>query len=101
LPLPPASSPFPYTTLFRFRTLGHARFMDLLMTGDLLTAAQALDAGVVSRVVADDEVTETATTLARRLADGPTDSFARLKTLVREDRKSTRLNSSHVSNSYA
>lgn len=69
------------------RTLGHARFMDLLMTGDLLTAAQALDAGVVSRVVGDDEVTETATTLARRLADGPTDSYARLKTLVRQGRE--------------
>lgn len=64
--------------------LGNARFMDLLMTGDLLTAEQALAAGVVSRVVEDGEVWGEAYRLAKELEQGPTESFRRLKTLVRE-----------------
>lgn len=66
------------------RAIGRTRFMDLLMTGGMLTADEALACGVVSRVVDDAEVAAAATALAKQLADGPTGSYARLKTLVRE-----------------
>ena len=66
------------------RTIGRTRFMDLLMTGGMLTADEALAGGVVSRVVDDAEVHATATALAEQLAAGPTSSYARLKALVRD-----------------
>jgi cyclohexa-1,5-dienecarbonyl-CoA hydratase len=41
---------------------------ELLFTGDTITAARALEAGLVSRVVADDAVEAEALALARRMA---------------------------------
>lgn len=66
------------------RTIGRARFMDLLMTGGFLTADEALACGVVSRVVDDADVASAAASLAAQLASGPTSSFGRLKALVRD-----------------
>ncbi|WP_024795683.1 enoyl-CoA hydratase/isomerase family protein [Tomitella biformata] len=66
------------------RAIGRTRFMDLLMTGGMLTADEALACGVVSRVVDDAEVHETAAQLAGQLAAGPASSYARLKALVRD-----------------
>ena len=43
------------------RAVGKARAMDLILTGRRLTAAEAFDAGLVSRVVPSAEVLETAT----------------------------------------
>jgi cyclohexa-1,5-dienecarbonyl-CoA hydratase len=48
--------------------LGPARAAELLYTGDSLTAAQALAAGLVVRVVPDDGVDEDALALASRIA---------------------------------
>lgn len=66
------------------RTIGRVRFMDLLMTGGMLTADEALACGVVSRLVDDADVAETATALAKQLSEGPSSSYARLKNLVRD-----------------
>jgi enoyl-CoA hydratase/carnithine racemase len=43
----------------------------LLMTGDLVTADEALRIGLVNRVVPDGQALEAANELARKLADGP------------------------------
>ena len=55
-----------------------------MLLGDRVTAAQALDWGIVHRVVPEAEVDETATALARRLAAGPTSAYRAVKALVRQ-----------------
>jgi 2-(1,2-epoxy-1,2-dihydrophenyl)acetyl-CoA isomerase len=65
------------------RGLGAARATDLLMTNGILTAADALAAGLVSRVVPDDELPDAALDLARALAAGPTRALLRTRDLVR------------------
>lgn len=64
------------------RNLGASRATGLLMLGDRISAAQALDAGLVYRVVPDDELRSTATELAQKLAAGPTAAFREIKRLV-------------------
>jgi 2-(1,2-epoxy-1,2-dihydrophenyl)acetyl-CoA isomerase len=65
------------------RGLGPARAADLLLTNGILTAADALAAGLVSRVVPDDELDAAALELARSLAAGPTRALVRTRDLVR------------------
>ena len=77
--------------------LGLARAMALAMTGDKLTADKAKEWGLIWDV-AQDCVAE-ALALAERLAVMPTKALVATRHLLREDRKSTRLNSSHVSES--
>jgi enoyl-CoA hydratase/carnithine racemase len=56
------------------RIVGSGRAAELLLTGDFVSADDALRIGLYNRVVADGEALEAATELARRLAQGP--SFA-------------------------
>jgi enoyl-CoA hydratase/carnithine racemase len=56
------------------RIVGAGRAAELLMTGDFITADEALRIGLYNRVVPDDEVLAAATAFAARLAQGP--SFA-------------------------
>lgn len=49
------------------RLIGNARAFDLILTGRDITAAEALELGVVSRVVADDALLEAALAYARRM----------------------------------
>lgn len=65
------------------RAVGHSRATGLLLLGDRVTAAQALEWGLVHRVVADDEVDSAATTLARAIAAGPTAAYREVKALLR------------------
>ncbi|MEN0138876.1 MAG: enoyl-CoA hydratase-related protein [Rhodococcus sp. (in: high G+C Gram-positive bacteria)] len=62
--------------------LGPSRATGLMMLGDRFTAAQALDWGLVHRVVPDAELGEAAAALARQLADGPTAAYTQVKGLV-------------------
>lgn len=50
---------------------GMARAKEFLMTGQKLTATEAHSIGLVNHVVEADRLMETATKMARRLADGP------------------------------
>lgn len=50
--------------------IGMNRAKELLMTGEIVSASEAYRLGLVNRLVPDEEVLETATALARRLADG-------------------------------
>ncbi len=50
----------------------HARAMEMLLTGDLITAAEALELGFLNRVVPRAELLETATEIAEKIAsNGP------------------------------
>jgi enoyl-CoA hydratase len=51
--------------------VGPARAKQYLFTGDPLTAVEAERIGLVNQVVANGEVLQTATLMARRMADGP------------------------------
>ncbi|ABG94665.1 enoyl-CoA hydratase [Rhodococcus jostii RHA1] len=64
------------------QALGPSRATGLMMLGDRFTAAQALDWGLVHRVVPDAELGDAAAALARKLADGPTAAYAQVKALV-------------------
>jgi enoyl-CoA hydratase len=69
--------------------VGMARAKEFLLTGDMVTAPDALAMGLVNRVVPKDEVLATALGWAQRLADGPRQAIAYTKqamnaTLLRE-----------------
>ncbi len=54
------------------RQFPYARAMELLLTGDLLTAAEALELGFLNHVVPRAELMDSATTLAEKIAaNGP------------------------------
>jgi 2-(1,2-epoxy-1,2-dihydrophenyl)acetyl-CoA isomerase len=66
------------------RLVGLRRALDLTLTNRVLSAAEALDAGLVTRVVDDDALASDALQLARSLAAGPTGALAAAKRLLRE-----------------
>ena len=59
--------------------IGLARSTELCMLGERLPAAQALEWGLINRVVPDETLMEEAGALAARLAAGPTLSYAGTK----------------------
>jgi len=66
------------------RAVGAARARHILLTDRVLSAAEALDLGLVAVVVPDDEVAAEAERLAERLAAGPVAALGRVKRLLRE-----------------
>ena len=64
------------------RALGLRRALELTLTNRVLTAAEALDWGLVNRVVGDEELAAAARALAEQLAAGPTGAFGRAKRLL-------------------
>ena len=64
------------------RAIGRVRAMELLMLGDRLSAATALDWGMINRVVPGASLEDEAMTIARRLADGATLSLGLMRDLV-------------------
>ncbi len=61
------------------RIIGHGRAAELLLTGRGMSAEEGRDWGYFNDVVAADDLHETAMSLARRLADGPTFANAMTK----------------------
>ena len=61
------------------RLAGLARATELLMLAEPIPADRALGLGLVTSVVPDDEFSESALDLARRLAAGPTQAYAAIK----------------------
>ena len=59
--------------------VGFARAAEMAMLGERVTARTAHEWGLINRVVADEELGDTAAALADRLAAGPTRSFAGTK----------------------
>jgi 2-(1,2-epoxy-1,2-dihydrophenyl)acetyl-CoA isomerase len=58
---------------------GKARALEMALLGDPIPAEQALQWGLINRVVADGDLMDEARGLARRLAKGPTRSYAQSK----------------------
>ena len=61
--------------------MGPARARRFVMLAEVLTSAEAAQAGLVDRVVADDKLQDEALALARQLADGPTVAYGEIKRL--------------------
>jgi 2-(1,2-epoxy-1,2-dihydrophenyl)acetyl-CoA isomerase len=64
------------------RLVGVRRALELTLTNRVLSAQEALDWGLVTRVVADDDVRTEAQSLAASLAAGPRRALAAAKRLV-------------------
>ena len=79
-----ALSPDASTSFFLPRLIGLRRALDLTLTNRTLSAREALEWGIVSRVVADAELPSAAQALAKEMADGPTRAFGAAKRLLRE-----------------
>jgi 2-(1,2-epoxy-1,2-dihydrophenyl)acetyl-CoA isomerase len=71
------------------RLLGPSAAFEWLISGDKLTAAQARDRGIVSAVVAADQLAAEAATLAAMLAAKPTRAIALTKRLLEHSPGST------------
>jgi enoyl-CoA hydratase/carnithine racemase len=71
------------------RAIGKARAMKLLLTGDMISAAEAFSFGLVSTVVPDTETLPAALELARRIADLPPLAIRQIKELTIESMNSS------------
>jgi 2-(1,2-epoxy-1,2-dihydrophenyl)acetyl-CoA isomerase len=70
------------STYFLSRLLGRRRAMELFLTNRTLTAHEALDWGLVNRVVPAKDLMAEAGALAGQLAQGPTEAFGGVKRLL-------------------
>lgn len=64
------------------RIVGNARAMDLLYFPRTVDAAESLDLGLATKVVADEELASVAGELAARLAAGPTVAYGAIRRAV-------------------
>jgi 2-(1,2-epoxy-1,2-dihydrophenyl)acetyl-CoA isomerase len=64
------------SSLFVPARVGHTRAAEMAMLGERVPAPQALEWGLINRVAADDAFETEAEALLRRLAAGPTRSYA-------------------------
>lgn len=64
------------------RLIGLRRTQELMLTNRRLTAKEACDWGIVTRVVADDQLAEEAEKVLQQLASGPTRAYASVKRLL-------------------
>lgn len=72
------------TSFFLPRLIGLRRAMELVLLNRVLSAAEALEWGLVSRVVPDDALDAEVDKLAGKLVHGPTQAFAAAKCLFYE-----------------
>jgi 2-(1,2-epoxy-1,2-dihydrophenyl)acetyl-CoA isomerase len=75
-------SPDGGSTFFLPRLVGQRRALELALMNRILSAQEALDWGIVTRVVPDEELMDQAGSLAAQLAAGPTKAFAAAKRLI-------------------
>ncbi len=65
------------------RLIGSSRALELMWTGDLIDAAEALRLGIVSRVLPVEQLLDETLALAERLASGPAVAIAEIKKSVK------------------
>lgn len=75
-------SPDGGSTYFLPRLIGLRRTQDLMFTNRKLSAAEALDWGMITRTVPDDELMAEAEAMAAKLADGATMAYGTVKRLL-------------------
>jgi 2-(1,2-epoxy-1,2-dihydrophenyl)acetyl-CoA isomerase len=64
------------------RLVGWKRATELMMTGDVVSAARALEMGMINAVVPDDELSSRALAMTEKLAQAPTAAIGRIKGLL-------------------
>lgn len=84
-----ALSPDGSSTFFVPRLVGTRRAAELMLTNRRLTAAEALDWGLINEVVPDGEVLVRAGEVAAALATGPTVAFGTVKRLLQASASSS------------
>ncbi|BBZ35758.1 enoyl-CoA hydratase/isomerase family protein [Mycolicibacterium confluentis] len=67
------------------RAIGASRATAMFLLGDTIDAGTAQEWGLVHQVVDDDSVVDVATSVASRLANGPTAAFQSVKALLRDN----------------
>jgi 2-(1,2-epoxy-1,2-dihydrophenyl)acetyl-CoA isomerase len=75
-------SPDGSSTWFLPRLIGLRRTQELMLTNRRLSAAEALEWGLVTQVVPDDALATTAAGFAKQLAAGPTRAYGTVKSLL-------------------
>jgi 2-(1,2-epoxy-1,2-dihydrophenyl)acetyl-CoA isomerase len=70
------------STAFIPARVGYARAAEMAMLGERVPAQQALDWGLINRVVPDGDLEQAGTALLELLANGPTTSYAGSKRLL-------------------
>jgi len=75
-------SPDSSSTWFLPRIIGLRRTQELMLTNRRIDAREALDWGLVTRVVADDSLASEAMGIAGKLASGPTEAYGSVKRLL-------------------
>lgn len=70
------------STYLLTRAAGRPRAMEMMLLGEKLPAAKALEWGLINRVVPDAEVEATAQGFARELAEGPTRALALIRKIA-------------------
>lgn len=63
------------------RTIGRPRAMELMFMGEKLSAATAMEWGLINKIVPDDQLDQTAIAIATKLASGPTRSYSLIRQL--------------------
>lgn len=71
-------------TYFLPRLVGASRAIEILASGRMIEAAEALEFGMVDRVVPAEELLDVATALAKTIAAGPSGAIRDIKTAVYE-----------------
>jgi 2-(1,2-epoxy-1,2-dihydrophenyl)acetyl-CoA isomerase len=71
------------------RLAGRARAMEMMMLGERISAEQARDWGMISRVVDDEHLASEAVLIATRLAQGPTVALGLIRQLARDAEQSS------------
>jgi 2-(1,2-epoxy-1,2-dihydrophenyl)acetyl-CoA isomerase len=79
-----AATPDGSSSYFLPRLIGLRRALDLYFTNRALTAREAFEWGLVTRVVPDAEFKTAVDALARELAQGPTRAFGAAKRLLHQ-----------------
>ena len=77
------------STYFLPRIIGHRRTLELAITNRVLTAREAAEIGLVTRVVPDADLMSEASKFASQLADGPTAAYGGVKRLLIESSTNT------------
>ncbi|MEM8857540.1 MAG: enoyl-CoA hydratase-related protein, partial [Chloroflexota bacterium] len=78
-----ALTPDASSTYFLPRLIGHRRAAEMILTNRRLTAAEAVDWGLINQAVPADDLMPTVMNLAQELAAGPTETYAKAMELLR------------------
>ncbi|MBT3425656.1 MAG: enoyl-CoA hydratase [Gammaproteobacteria bacterium] len=77
-------SPDGSSTYFLPRRIGDRKTRELMLTNRVLSAAEAVDWGIINQAVAAEELEPTVSAIAAQLANGPTLAFGSVKALLNQ-----------------